>query len=211
MNARIILPFVFIGLVLTSACKKDDNDDDDNNNPFEVTINSYPQFSGMIDGAEISYNSTNGYGLGFGADQDIDTNDLTTASYDAYLTPSENDTTPLFQVSLGTLSFQNGTLTNNQFANLFQVGDYPYSIDALNGVEIYWRDQNDTLWSTSFGTANQVGNVFTLTDKQVEPDLQGTGYYAVKAKMTFNCTLYDNSGNSKALTDGIFVAYFVKF
>lgn len=204
---------MFAGLTVISACKKDDNDDNNNNsNSNEININSYPLFSGMIDGVKIEYLSTDGHSIGFGVDQSIDTvNNQTAAIYHSSLNTLADDTVKLFTVRIGTLNFPNGSLQENQFANFFFTGSYPFTLDADEGIEINWRDDDGNIWSTSNGTANQSGSSFTIANKAVDEDLEGQGFYAVKIKADFNCKLYDESGNSKTISDASYVGYFVKY
>lgn len=213
MNVRRLLPILLAGVTLISACKKDDDDDDNNNDgKKEITINSYPQFSGSIDGSEVTYLSTDGYGLGFGVDQAIDTvNNQTAAIYYSALTTLGSDTAQLFTVRIGTLHFPNGSLQENQFVNFFATGSYPYTLDGDEGIEINWRDNDGTIWSTSNGTANQSGSVFVIAEKAVDEDLEGQGFYAVKIRAGLNCKLYDDNGNSKEISDATYVGYFVKY
>lgn len=209
MNARIILPILFAGLTLASACKKDD-DDDDNITPTEITINSYPQFAGTVDGTAVEYVSTDGHSIGFGVDQSIDTViNQTDAIYYSGLNQMGNDSTLLVQIRMGTLTFPNGSLTESQFVAFFATGNYSYTDGADDGIEINYTDENGINWSTSNGS--QSGSAFTIKEKQVDEDLQGAGFYSVKILAELNFKLYDDDGNSKTITDATYVGYFVKY
>ena len=90
--------------------------------------------------------------------------------------------------------------------NFFSAGTYNFSVDAQNGVEISWTDATGKNWSTSNGSGDETGSTFKIVSVVDDPDVLGK--YYVKVKSQFNCTLYDDSGNSMPLTAGEMVGDF---
>lgn len=84
--------------------------------------------------------------------------------------------------------------------NFFNAGTYNFSVDAQSGVEISWTDATGKYWSTSIGSGDETGSTFKILSVVDDPD--ALGKYYVKVKSQFNCTLYDDSGNSMPLTGG---------
>ncbi|HNW99458.1 MAG TPA: hypothetical protein PKK00_13715 [Bacteroidales bacterium] len=197
------LCFALIIAVLLSSCKKDDSSDDDNNNNTNnaVTIDSDVQFTGTINGTNVSILLSNIGDAVTGADNHIAAiPDTSYFKYDTYL--SKNDNSLAIQIKKGTLKSITGYPDNTTFQAFFTAGNYSYSVDAFNGIEISYWDANQKEWSTSMGSANQSGKTFTIDAARDD----GNGY--VKIKASFSCNLYDASGNSITLTNGVFVDQF---
>ncbi len=197
--------------VLAIGCTKDnentsDPDPDPNPDPStELTINSKPSFSGIVDNNTISYNEKNSVsvqGASLGVVYYPDTSEFT---YDAHLVSLDFET-PYISIYIGTLYLpEGGSPTNEQFGDFFNTGHVPYSIDHFDGIEIKYWDENGKTWSTSLGTGDQSNSTFNIDD--LKDDL----FYNtlnVKFKATLNCKLYDESGNSIYLSNGIFMNYF---
>ena len=111
----------------------------------------------------------------------------------------------MFEVLKGTLTYTGSSIADQTTFNaFFPVSAYSYSPNAANGVEFqYWI--GGTMWSTSLGTADQTGSAFTVTERVTGTVL---GYSQVKIKTTFNCKIYDGSGNSKTVTGGTMIVDF---
>ena len=198
------LCFALMTLVVVSSCKKDDSANDENNpiNPNRgVTIDSDVQFTGVINESNVSITLSNIGDLVNGADNQISPNpDTSYYKYDIYMCNNEN--TVAIQIKKGTLKSITGYPDNNMFQAFFPSGNYAYSVEAVKGIEIIYWDANQKEWSTSMGSANQSGKTFTIDASRDE----GNDY--VKIKALFSCNLYDASGNSITLTNGVFVGYF---
>ncbi len=82
-----------------------------------------------------------------------------------------------------------------------------YTTAPSDGVAISWGDETGVTWSTSNAPATQTGSVFTIVSVADEP---GQTDYTVRVTATFNCTLYDATGNAKVLTNGQYVGLFSK-
>jgi hypothetical protein len=96
---------------------------------------------------------------------------------------------------------------NTAFKAFFNPGTYSYSPDAVNGLKISYYESG-TEWSTDLGSQDQTGSSFVVTDNREQ---SGTSDYTVKIKATFNCKLYDGSGQSKIFTEGVFIGFFSNF
>lgn len=122
----------------------------------------------------------------------------------------------------GNISLQKNFLNNYSgsteadFKNFFAPGAYPFvSPGSCNisyktpGIFLFWVDEDEKVWQTRQGSANQEGSSFTIVG--IEDGHNLSGNYYVKVKTRFNCTLYDReTGNSMALTDGEMVSYFIR-
>jgi|SRR5665213_1236598 len=98
------------------------------------------------------------------------------------------------------------TASQTDMKNFFKAGTYNYSAGAQNGIDISWYDANGKSWSTSSGSADQTGSNFKIVSVMDDPD--AAGRYYVKVQSSFNCILYDGTGNSMLLTGGQMVGAF---
>ncbi|KAA9339957.1 hypothetical protein [Adhaeribacter soli] len=88
---------------------------------------------------------------------------------------------------------------------MFRLGSYTFghSPDSTNdipldGVVIYFTDNNGKYWSSDLGTGNQSGSMFRIVEHY--PNSDGSSQMISKAQ--FSCNLYDGLGNVKTLMDG---------
>ncbi len=97
----------------------------------------------------------------------------------------------------------------NNFNAIFQTGTYTYMDNdpdnvEVPGIEIVWRDANDKTWTSRDGS--QSGSAFSVTSTREHITPEGDSQNKVEGK--FNCTLYDNSGNSIDVQNGEFFMTF---
>ena len=94
--------------------------------------------------------------------------------------------------------------SDTQLDSMYHEGTYPYGVSSdrnagvtVDGARIEMYDESQVTWSTDLGTHDQTGSAFNVTSLT-----EGTegAWYTMEA--TFNCKLYDESGNSKTLTNG---------
>ena len=140
-----------------------------------------------------------------------------TANLSADISPEPNTTllnSTTFEVTKGLIA-NYSSVSNGQFHSFFGPGNYPYAtgpntnpVTMGNGISIIWKDKNGELWSTSYGSRDQMGSTFLIQSTIDEPDPVGTLY--VKVKATFSCKLYNSAGQMKLLTNGEFVGLFGK-
>lgn len=202
-KSKLIYPlwFVLIALLTISSCKKDDSSDDTNNPNNDITIDSEIQFAANINGSNVSILLSNIGDAVCGTDNKISVDpDTSYFKYDSYMSNSDN--TLAIQIKKGTLKSITGYPDNTTFQAFFPTGNYSYAVNAVKGLEIRYWDANQKEWSTSMGSANQSGKTFTIDASRDD----GNDY--VKIKASFSCNLYDASGNSITLTNGIFVSHF---
>lgn len=98
---------------------------------------------------------------------------------------------------------------NTEFITFFNLGDYLYTStpSTTDGVNVSWYDQTGTEWSTDNAPANQTGSTFKVVNVG---EVAGSSPYIVIITFNFNCKLYDQSGNVKTLTNGVYKGQFVK-
>jgi len=74
----------------------------------------------------------------------------------------------------------------------------------MEGVAFFMRDTiEDVIWST---LGPQPGSTFRVD--QIATDTTFIGQHYIKARMVFKCILYNGSGGTKNLTNGVFVGLF---
>ncbi|ULQ52007.1 hypothetical protein [Flavihumibacter fluvii] len=106
--------------------------------------------------------------------------------------------------------------TEADFKNFFTPGAYAYVspgscniTDMTPGILLYWAETGGDVWGTRDGPGNQEGSSFTIVG--IEDGHNTAGNYYVKVKTRFNCILYNlTNGESRALTNGEMVSYFIK-
>lgn len=198
------LVFIFLAIIML-GCKKEDNNSPDPDPGTEITIDSKPSFQGTINGKTFSYDQTNSVsvqGASLGIAYYPDTSEFT---YNAHLSSLDFDTT-FISIYIGTLYLPGGgSPTNEEFSAFFKTGTLPYSANLLNGIEIRYWDEDNTMFSTAFGTANQNNSTFMFDELKEEPFYNRMN---IKFKASFDCYLYDESGNFITLTNGVYVNYF---
>ena len=69
-------------------------------------------------------------------------------------------------------------------------------------------DASGTAWSTSLGAGTQTASTFSVVSVQQQYLSGPYGDQYMKFMAKFSCTLYNASGTSKSLTNGVFVGYF---
>jgi hypothetical protein len=209
MKRRFILMVAAVSLlgVGFSGCSKDD-DDNNTSNPTtpSVTVNSSPQATFKVDGVAVSIvDGVNNVTGVFSNQSFLATFPDSSETVFGYGLSRDNGSTfeNLLDVEKGTYRFT--TSDSATFSAFFPEQSYTYSAVAENGIRIVYYDAAGNPWSTDAGTANQTGSTFTIQDTKFT-ELLGDKYMFVKA--TFNCKVYDGSGASKVITDGVGVFHF---
>lgn len=94
-----------------------------------------------------------------------------------------------------------------QIESMFAVQSYPYgklspssNVDGTDGARVFYHDNDGVEWTTDLGTADQTGSTFNITEHIVNE----AGYSHRISKVTFNCTLYNSTGASMVLTNGVY-------
>lgn len=170
-----------------------------------LSINSPYQASFTLDGTKISYVfGTANFDTNYGAGGSIGTSGSPT---NRYFTASVGETSGIgLTITKGTLVVATGGYpSNTAFSTFFPVGTVPFAPAATtpNGIVVsYW--DGTTKWSTDLGTADQTGSNFKIEASSFNAGVD----YTAKTYLTFNCKLYDGSGNMKTLTNGVLIGNF---
>jgi hypothetical protein len=198
MKVMLLYFYLILSLGTMTSCEKENSDvapTDEN-----ITLSGPCQFYGKIAGTAFQYkDGQSGYASGANAIKTVvAAPDSSSAIYQSYLySTSSGDVR--FEVNIGTLKYMGLTPGFSVFSGFFGTGMVSYSNSGLHGVEVIWRDDNGNAWSTSNGV--QGGSVFEISELQIESP-------SVKVKALISCKLYNSSGDSKTLDNGIFVGYF---
>lgn len=200
-NYFFLVVITFIVLTAISSCKKDDTSDDTAPITPAITVDSENQFSATING--INYN----WKISTGASSYQSFNSSFSNDSSRYIYFSEIDKSSgtaaweYFKIYKGTQNIP-GTdyATAAQAKSFFAVGSYPFSNNALKGIQINFSylDSSNIITYTSNNIA-QTGSTFKIDGiKETFPD-------RLKIKASFSCNLKENSGNIVTLTNGIYV------
>jgi hypothetical protein len=202
-----------LAFISFSSCKKDSSSTNTTPTPTTtaITIDSPIQLSCKINGTQLSYiedGTTNQ--SGWSSDNSLA--GLPDTSYFAYggdLLRSADDSV-LFQIYKGTLANVGVPPSDATFDNFFANGTYGYAPNSnqkFQGVYIHIRYNNKLYTTLNNASGAQSGSNFKIeAGKQVT----NPSDHEWKIKASFNCKLYDDTGASITLTDGILVCSFAK-
>lgn len=177
------------------SCKKDSNNDDQNSSDAEFF------FLGKIDGqsVKIEVTPTNDIQMSTSNSGSIGTPNCV-FDYGAFLASFDLNAFP--QAGVDFIGYFNGDCADQetQFNSLFPTGSHPYSNETVGnkGVQVVYIDASG-VYSSAKGT--QSAAQFTVTKSEVANDAFGLSQ---TISGTMKCTLYDEFGNKKELTDGSF-------
>lgn len=103
-----------------------------------------------------------------------------------------------YNLTKGTMVIINGGYpTDDQFEEFMSDQNNVFSVNAVNGIEISYYDEQAAFWSTSQGS--QIGSNFKIT-KVTPVMIIGDIYMTIEAE--FNCFLYNAMGTKKILSNG---------
>jgi len=110
--------------------------------------------------------------------------------------------------------FPYGEAYPDSIDNMLQIKSYGYGLESSNGgvngidgAVVAYIDGAGTEWRSDNAPATQSGSTFVITKKEAGTD--GTTVWI--ATGTFNCKVYDSSGNSKTITAGSFRGKFITY
>jgi hypothetical protein len=92
--------------------------------------------------------------------------------------------------------------------NAFSTGanTYGHETAQTTGFIMGYKDANNVFWSTNYGVGTQSGSAVNISSISTYNANSLVQTYDVQG--TFNCTVYDQNGNSKTLTNGKFKSMF---
>ena len=199
-------------IALSSCSKKDDTSTPNNTSTNNtntgggnsITINSSHQVWMKIDGNVYSkIVDGNNIENSVGASKSINLPNPTTAVYQSFF-DNPNTSEGYFGVEKGTLTFSGSVADSATFHSFYTTGSLSYSPSAFNGIRITYFDSTGDIWSTDFGSSDQTGSAFNITDIRTFNIFD----YTVVIRATFNCKVYNLTGGVKTLTEGVFVGSF---
>ncbi|MCC7505640.1 MAG: hypothetical protein IT259_10075 [Saprospiraceae bacterium] len=189
-----LLLFLTLFLAFT-ACKKDKNDDDQNTSDAEFYI------LGKVDGESFRLEATptNDIEMSTSNSGSIGTPNCV-FDYGAYLGAFDQNVFP--QSGIDFISYFDGDCADEEtlYNDLFPTGAQAFLNEAVGGkgVQVVYIDASG-FYSSAKGA--QSGAQFTITKSEEANDIFGLSQTITG---TMKCTLYDEFGNKKELTDGSF-------
>lgn len=197
MKKSILLIAIFA--VVVGGCKKSSSSP--SSNPTSVTTNSTPQLSLTVNGTKSSYVSGTSIvtyvGSGGSPSQ---------TEYDSGLNYNNLNNDEIFNISKGVCVFPFYPCDSTIFNNFFTVGTYPFviSTDTSAGVNLEYFI-NGVKWATYLGSGLQVGSTFKIVSTRKVVTFSTVDVFVV---VNFNCIIYDGTGQSKTITNGVYVGPF---
>jgi hypothetical protein len=211
-RSSLIIILVLVGLLGLMSCKKDKESDPTPTptptpTPAPLSISSSYRATYTLNGTAISnIQGDASFNMSYGAGGDIGSGGSPSSRYfDSWVTNSSDIG---LGITKGTLNVPAGGYpTNAAFGTFFPAGAVSYSPVGTvnpNGIVVsYW--DGTTQWATNLGTGDQTGSAFSIVASQ---NVSGASDYTMKVYATFNCKLYDENGNVKTLTSGVFIGDF---
>ena len=217
MKTFIRLFFVLsIITILTPSCKKDDpipEEEEETTPPdgggetpsnffmsFDLDGTSY-QFEHGVADYQLTYSNSSSI------DASSDTKEVSPGAGLVDLWNTDNDQVGIdfvnYWFSLSTYSEDNAAA----LATIFTEGSHPYVEEAdgtTDGVRV-GLNIADVAWNSGFGSQSSSAN-FNVTETTAI--VNGLGEDERDVKGTFNCTVYNEGGSSKELTNGKFYLRF---
>jgi hypothetical protein len=89
---------------------------------------------------------------------------------------------------------------------MFVPGSQPYvgEMSGIDGVYVWYQDENLTIWQSDYGSGDQTGSTFNIVETIVLPGASSSSRqnHLISAA-EFSCKVYDGNGNSKTITNCI--------
>jgi len=175
----------------------------------DTSLNDYTIFTDVVvDGTRyFNISGRDGCGAGSGA-----YGNTTTHAYYANVSGKAYSGNGTFDNSLyfykGMQSIDSSLPLKPQTVAYFAPGSYAYKqINSItDGVVFTWTDNQGKEWRTDSGNANQAGSVFAINKEDFS--LLNGDIHGIYIKATFSCTVYDDAGNFKKITNGRFCLLF---
>jgi len=207
--------YLLIGslIILASGCAKDDGirgvNYGNGGGSGGININSPWQFSITMDGTTYtkSENDTNVEGIWINSQTTNNFPDSSIKNYNSMLV-NWIGSISYFEVNRNGHKFLGSFPEDSLVEQYIMPGTYDYSMTDVDGISIRWWDDQGIPWGTDQGPADQTGSVFTIDQVQVDTNFID---YTIKVLAHFNCTLYNGVGESKTVTNGVFVGSFQNY
>lgn len=194
LTTNMVLVIAFLSFSITS-CKK------------ETKLNSSPsdpnQFYAKIDGIDLEliyYLGGEVHNVLYNESTPDSTSDL--HSYGAGLALFDSVFNPIQEgkVSFGSIRTLLGENPEwNEFESFFSVGQRKYDSQLKDGVKVEIIIDG-VLWSTALGSEEQANSTFEISKTRSG----GISPPGVKIEANYQCSMYDQNGNSAILTNGFF-------
>jgi len=198
---KLLKYFLFIlPLVALISCDKEKDEEEEMSLPAAAYY-----FQGEIEGETVSfeqardgfYSGTTSSG-GFAAEGDVQAKDGTLiAKIDLADLEAEG---PYFAIDVRKTFPGQSSVDIEDRMTMYEKNVYDYSSEEgeEDGVVISYTEDGDKLWYSSWGS--QTNSMFEITE--VVENASSDSFLIFAA--TFNCTLYDNEGNSMELKNGTY-------
>lgn len=190
-------------LVFFFACNKEEENEEQTGSSNNTTASFY--FYATIDGEEVSLDNVGGYSSSAGYNS---SNDGSRLHVEQSMVLNNSAQTRAVGVSLSQ-AFNPDQENCSSFRSMFSVRNYGYgNIDwQTEGATVFYTDENGKFWSSAQTGGAQANASFKITS-------HSQGSYGFGANgitvAEFSCTLYDNIGNFKELTNGRLRSYSVQ-
>lgn len=180
------------------------SEDSPTGNDMTITADNY--FAGKFNGNNVLIQEISQdyigliYNASSGSDpDDTDSTFVTETTYFSKADPITRDRKKLFGFTI--MKRLISGFWDEDLIEMFQQKNWGYGNEDkyVEGVEVYYYDGNDKLWSTVLGSGEQVGSTFTI-EEATERENRNVYYPGlIEIKVSFQCKVYDEDGNSADL------------
>jgi hypothetical protein len=194
----LLLLLIAVSIVLMPSCKKKHDPEPTPTPPYDPNkITSAYYFQGTIDGQLLTIQDGNDtYSF-----SSIPTGSSNTVDQVVYMDNLLNNYPTVGYDIIETFS---SSPLPSDYEGMFGIGSHTYAPLSLHGdsVSVHYVDANSVLWRTGWGTRDQTGSTFKITEKTSLNAAPGNQHLITKAE--FSCKLYDGNGHMKTFTNCVF-------
>ena len=201
-----IIYFVSV-LMLTLSCQPEEVEPNTSTNSEPSTY--FVSFD--LDGISVTEeNGVGGYQMGYSNGSGVDAvNDAISVDPGSGFYNFQNEEEPNSGISFMNNNFVLSEYSSDNaaaLATIFTIGAHSYSLNGspVEGVQFDYSE-NNVLWSTD-EMAQPSSSIFSVTESIASTGPLGDDQREVKG--TFNCKVFNESGDSKVITNGQFYLIF---
>lgn len=211
-----VIPIVLSIVFIVVGCQKDKKTTPSSSTNTPAINYDSASFEGFIDGVKYNY-KMGGFYTGCYYQYCTDAQYRSFAIFNSSVNHI-NDSI-MFGIRKGWFGCDANIKDSTALKNFFADGNYAFTssepdytwgfppsdsvLFKKDEISIYWINKGDTL-STMLGTGDQTGSNFTLTKVHTYYDHLGE-IFMIIIRADFNCKLYNTLGQSKTLTNGVFI------
>ncbi len=177
-----------------------DNETEGSDNESRITSTFY--FHATIDGKEVLIQDGKFVGSGISSSAGIVEGGYVAVESTILINPVEQKN----HAGFGIIKyFPNNSVSSKDKEAMFTERAYVFGKKTnsyhtgFDGAYVHYLDENGVNWRSDYGSGDQRGSSFEITEHKAVQDFNAKYYTTAK----FDCVLYDSSGNSIKLENGV--------